>query len=387
MDLSRLQFVDEETGEVRVYRQASQVGYNLERDSAQFFVERIDLMQTIQKILLYEDCWFTKEKTGARQNHFRTVWCLKSLLNIEDGEDDIKLFSKQYEAGNHVSVGNLMRCGSVWLCPFCSSKICAQRSELVEKAIEVQLETTKCFMVTLTLRHSTSDALVDLKMALLDSWRSMCQTRDYRQFNKLVVGSLRTLEVTHTGRGWHPHLHIVYASNVEIDFEFLGPLWSHALSRHGIKVPERGVAVHVAPVFSASDYLAKFGQDRGWHISKELTASALKSSSLHPFGIAQAYGVTGDSKLAVLFREYAHAFKGLRQLTPTGVFRGVTKSSDEELANAHDVDANELESLSFNDFSVLRKAGLFSTFIQICKTEGRDVAQRVVNTAHTLLKT
>jgi hypothetical protein len=66
-------------------------------------------------------------------------------------------------------------------------------------------------MLTQTIPHARRDVLETLLTAFTEALRKFKQWRAYAWAVRAygIVGSIRALEVTHGGNGWHPHAHMV----------------------------------------------------------------------------------------------------------------------------------------------------------------------------------
>lgn len=142
------------------------------------------------------------------------------------------------------------------------------------------------------------------------------------------VGWVRALEVTHGRNGWHPHIHLVamFAAGTPIEkIEAFGVLlferWSRIIASMGFGEcnPEVWQWEPLRNAVEAGDYLVKWGADR------ELTYAHMKiakGGGRSPWQLLED-AMNGDRQAAALFREYALAFKGARQLTYSRGFREV----------------------------------------------------------------
>ncbi len=119
----------------------------------------------------------------------------------------------------------LMACGSVWACSVCAPKIQAVRALEVRQAID---EWTRrgghVVMLTQTIPHARRDVLETLLTAFTEALRKFKQWRAYARAVRAygIVGSIRALEVTHGGNGWHLYVHMVlfFDPCVGVDFFF-----------------------------------------------------------------------------------------------------------------------------------------------------------------------
>jgi len=201
-----------------------------------------------------------------------------------------------------------------------------------------------------------------------------------------VEGFITATEVTYGGNGWHPHLHAL------VFVRWGGDLWMMPEPEQIRYKSERGAELHLdfwlrwrdqveKAGFEPSpeafdvrctddqvvDYVAKFGRlpseerRRGmtWGPVDELTKAVVKRArgeSRAPFQLL-ADSARGDVQAGQLFKEYAEATKGLRQLRYSKGLReklglGREKQID-ELVNEDDEVASTLAWLDANQWAVV----------------------------------
>lgn len=230
----------------------------------------------------------------------------------------------------------LQTCASVWACPVCAAKISERRMQEVKQAIDAHVSAGGgVLMVTYTFPHSRNDDLPDLLGCLSLAIRKMKARRDYKAMRDFAaqVGTIRALEVTHGGNGWHPHIHELWlVDRVPADLDcFTSKLfdsWARACELSDLPRPsvEHGVNVRVC---NDSDVAAAY-------VAKEMTKSHSKrgrSGNYTAFDLLRAVA-DGDMSKAPLFVEYANAFKGSRQLVWSRGLKErflITEMSDEEI--------------------------------------------------------
>lgn len=203
-------------------------------------------------------------------------------------------------------------------------------------------------MLTLTMCHDRADKLAFLKEIIANSWRAVQNRRAYRALKARlsVRGTVRALEVTHgKANGWHPHLHILFVAKrplceheIEETRLALYEIWSDVLGKRA----DRYVALDALDFrpAHASDYVTKWGADR------ELVKGQQKDGhgSRTPWQLLEDYQ-KGDRWAGRLFKEYAHAFKGARQLTWSKGLKDhfcIGEISDEEAAQKAEEASPEL---------------------------------------------
>ena len=200
--------------------------------------------------------------------------------------------------------GGLQSCGSPWSCPWCASKIAAQRQADIAAAVtEWQRRGNVLGLVTLTMRHHNGQRLKTLWDAYAYAWGRVTSGRRWvdaqealgvvmprtvkvwgrtpagdriqigsRNTAKIRVPTIRVVEVTVGANGWHVHVHALV---------FLRAMPDVKLSRQNRLVRALGRAM--------------FGRWKAGLIAKGLTAPSRDSGGL------DAHVVTGD---ASAFGEY-----------------------------------------------------------------------------------
>lgn len=194
-----------------------------------------------------------------------------------------------------------MVCGSVWHCPVCAAKIAERRREELAAAFaSCRVLGGRVVMATFTISHGRRDTLNGLLGRFLAAYRSMTSTRAYKSLVARygLVGTVKGLETTVGGNGWHPHAHTAMFLPVEVDparlADDLYPVWAAAAARNGLTMTRsRGLDVSASEE-KLAQYVAKWGHQptrRLWDVEDELTRAHSKR------------GRTGEGEL-----------KGLRRL-------------------------------------------------------------------------
>jgi len=223
---------------------------------------------------------------------------------------------------------NLVYCCRIWHCPICAHIITEKRRRELTGALDDWPGTLA--LGTFTVQHSRADNLAGMLAALSYTRRKM---RKGRQWARLVdefgiVGTVRALEVTFGDHGWHPHDHVLFVFEGELDgaainalqsacsglwLKFLGARGYSASAQHGVVVRASGDVL--------TEYVTKFGDAvtrpaTTWSVAHEIAKQPVKQGRLAgrtPFALLGDY-LYGDSAAGRLFVEYAYAFKGQRQL-------------------------------------------------------------------------
>ena len=258
---------------------------------------------------------------------------------------------KQVEVWRRVTGGvvgeayltGLMVCGLLWTCPVCAAKISQRRRPEIRDAIDnAKAQGLRVLFLTQTIRHGFDMPLsysLDAFAAadkLLWSSRSGALMRE--QYG--IVGTIKILETTWgEANGWHPHKHALLfvsgdspISQIQADLSYR---WINACVKKGLPAPGLGRAITVQDGSFADAYVSK------WGLEDEMTKSHCKVAKtegrMTPFALLQDVLDTGDARSWSLFKEYAEAFKGKRQLVWSKGLRDMLLPeqplrSDEELA-------------------------------------------------------
>jgi len=273
---------------------------------------------------------------------------------------------------------NLQTCGSVWHCPICAPKVAAVRRDEMNQAIAAWKQRGgDVYFLTYTMQHDTAGNGLDCAASLKLLAAALSRFKASRAFRSAVeaagaVGAIRALEPTFGEiNGWHIHTHeLLFAQPGQLkNLRRLAKGWVRLLIKRemsGLKPGDIGAdkrrklrallrrAFTVQPGNHAADYVAKFGRepenDRGaWGLASEMTRAHLKNGRgavgrdgvpqrcdhVTPWGLLND-AHDGDARSGKLFREYAQAFHGRRQLywSPNlrKLFFGIVDRSDEEIA-------------------------------------------------------
>ncbi len=240
----------------------------------------------------------------------------------------------------------LQTCGSVWSCAVCASRITEERRQELATVVAVAGERGLVpYLATFTVRHERADDLGATLGGLLAARSRMRTGRVGVQLRERwgLAGSVRALEVTHGGNGWHPHLHELLflrgeCDPVELEADLLRR-WSVAVASAGLRdVNAHGCRVQFADM-AVGEYVAKYGRERTWGPEHELAKSGGKTGRVGgrtPMDLLSAYGFDHDEQAGSLWQHYARTFRGRRQLVWSRGLRaelGLTdERGDEEIA-------------------------------------------------------
>lgn len=215
----------------------------------------------------------------------------------------------------------LMLCGSVWTCPACAAKISEHRkAEVLAAAETVRAQGGAVMMLTLTFAHTRNDDVAKLVKCLREALGKLRDHRAYKGLLRYVGfrGLIRALEVTHSdANGWHPHIHELWFlkgagltdAQLRVVRRELFNVWEVACVKAGLGKPNRKHGIRFEPA-QVANYVAK------WGIESELTKAHIKrgrGGSATPFDLLRGFA-EGDERAGALFRSFATAFYGARQL-------------------------------------------------------------------------
>jgi hypothetical protein len=267
----------------------------------------------------------------------------------------------------------LMACGSVWTCPVCAAKIAERRRVELKQAVKNAMnQRLGVHFVTLTVPHGIGDDLHDTLSRLSVALKSMSCDGTFRRRKKQceveIVGFIRAQEVTYGSNGWHPHYHLIVFTNEAtcgssvIQYLYSGA-WQRACVKAGLPEPHPEHGCTVQDGRFAALYVSK------WGIEDEMTKANAKRGKLHglsPWGLLRAV-LDGNAPeiapepAAALFRLYAHAFKGRRQLHWSVGLRAKLLPEQVELSDQQIVERPDderavlLAELSTDDWKAIRR--------------------------------
>lgn len=226
----------------------------------------------------------------------------------------------------------------------CAAALYARRASDVTQAMrlwESASEHHRSYLMTLTLKHHKNQNLKPLRQGLANAWRRMNAGANALRRLWGVAHTVRSVEVTHGGNGWHPHVHVLLLTNAPLpdDFELdMLQKWQMAVSLElGLDaVPN---AEHAVQIDQRSDgtYIAKLGLEVAGIHSKEC-----KNGNRTPWQIARD-AISGDEASSELWAHYCRAMKGARQLTWSKGTRKMFKlgEDDNDIQCEKGIDATE----------------------------------------------
>jgi hypothetical protein len=324
----------------------------------------------------------------AAEQH-RTVWCHRGMASASGSATIYRAAS-----GDSARLHGVTTCKSVWACPTCSAKICAVRqAELAEGMRNWIAQGGYVFLMTNTFPHDRADVLAETLPKFTKAKGYFKNSKTYKRIlNKGVrKGSVTSLEVTRGEKsGWHPHQHdLVFCAPATFgettqgengrlasrEIDELKHAWYVALVKAGLAEPHEmsDVLAHGLDVRGgqfAAEYIAKFGKDQKWGLSREVTMHAAKVGSdnkgAHPFQLL-AWAEQGDTDAVAQFREYSEAFEGKRMLSwSRGLKKELTgrdEMSDEEAADQVLPEESVAGHIDAEALSVLQSRRLLPNFL------------------------
>jgi len=304
--------------------------------------------------ILFDDPMLLRVKRFAIQSvvrkllpKSRTASCLRKRISAQK---DVEVWRSVHKTTHYQ---NLITCSSLWTCPVCASKIAERRKLEVIDAMTQHLEVNggSVDMLTLTCPHQRQD---DLTVLLAKQAKALNNFWKDRQVQKIfaemgIIGQIRATEVTHgrkshVNNGWHPHYHIILfgygtGQNVAVAKRMvwqnaLYERWANACSLAGLGKPSREHGLRLDGGAHAARYIVKWGDEVTKGHSKTATAGETPWDFLRSILEDET-----DVQAAVLFREFATAFKGKRQLHWSKGLKamfGIGEKSDEALAEESD---------------------------------------------------
>lgn len=270
----------------------------------------------------------------------RISHCRWSVVSKADGVDVVtSRYGEDPQKRAHYE--GLQTCGSVWLCPCCSARISeTRRGELNDLLAWARRHGHAVKMLTLTARHGRDDDLGDLLTRMKAAKKSLAQHRTYKALKPVLIGSVTATEVTGGGaHGWHPHFHVIMVFREETDLEALRAPWLASLAGAGLD--GGGAAFDVQDAAQAGSYIAK------WGAAEEMALSGRKKgrAGRTPMQLLADSCDEADARAGHLWREFAEAFRGRRQLVWSRGLKamvGIGEIKDEEAAR-DEAQADQIE--------------------------------------------
>lgn len=341
---------------------------------------------------------FDPAKQAAEQH--RTCWCHRGVANAADNVTVYRTVT-----GDSARMHGVTTCKSVWTCPTCSARICAVRQAELSEGMKHWIgQGGYVFLMTLTFPHDKGEALGQLLPAFAKATTHFKNSKTYKRILAKGVrrGSVSSLEVTLGERsGWHPHRHDLVFATADAFGEVteaekgrlmsrlideLKEQWYMSLRKAGLCEQDEmsDVLAHGLDVRGgqyAAEYIAKFGKEQKWGLSREVTMHAAKvgtdNKGAHPFQLL-AWAEQGDGLAVAQFREYAEAFEGKRMLTwSRGLKKELTgqdETTDEQAADQVLPEETVAGTIDAEALSILQSRRLLANFLEFVATYCADPA-------------
>jgi Replication protein len=311
--------------------------------------------------------WALKSVVNELLPNSSTAKC--SRLRRKDSSIEI-MISKEHGKAFY---SGLQHCGSIWNCPNCAAKISERRREELKQAITVaESFGWRPMLLTLTFPHGMGDDVGEITDKMIKAWDKCGGTRAARLVKQAIglEGTIRAMEPTYGENGFHPHLHIILfvSSNMSTQSVQAGyaPLWQQACVKVGLPMPSDARGCRVDDNSKAAEYVSK------WGLESELVKGHTKRAKkgMTPWDMLRAYLYDDDKHAGDLFKVYAAAFKGRRQLVWS---KGLKKKllivdlSDEELAAREDSPSTPLSKITVPQWRAIYKAKMESAVLDVAE--------------------
>jgi len=299
---------------------------------------------------------------------------------------------------NRAYYAGLMACGSVWVCPVCAAKVQAVRSDELRRAIAAWGGSVE--LLTLTVPHTSHQALGELLAGLTAALGMFFRGRPWRTLAEDygIHGYVRGLEVTWgPDTGWHPHAHVVLFRRSGVDRDELASElfanWERFVSRRGLGQASRR-AFSLQDGRHVARYVTKLGHELHWDTADELVRSHSKSggrSRWSPWDLLGELAYPEDQsgerhRFAEIFREYAEAFHGRRQLVWSRGLRhellATDEASDQAIADSIGEVDPVLAALSLEDWRLVRRSRQRGTLLLVAELHGADGVRHLLAMLH-----
>lgn len=335
------------------------------------------------------DSLFYRLRKWGRQAVYRKLigtkaanFCHRGLAPIvlADGETVTRKFVDIWKnKAENFGYGGLFTCGSVWVCPVCASKISEHRRiELTEALTVAESKGLQVLHMTLTAPHHLGESLKSLLEKMAKARFLMLNRKPWKRLKIELglCGSIRALEVTHSWvNGWHVHFHVLLFISESLTKEQIGfykksifEQWLSACLTADLQAPSERHGVDLADGRSAGEYVGK------WGIEHEMTKAHIKKGNeggLSPFDFLDK-SAEGDKRYEALFKEYAKAFKGRRQLVWSRGLRELLKMeieiSDEKIAESQEPDSELFAQIPLEVWAVVLRKEKRGEVLEACRS-------------------
>ena len=344
------------TGEIIPVVQDRQGNVKPAFDLVKVHLERFAIHSAVRRILM----------------SWRVSNCLRAFAPVRGGSFEHPEVWRSAKHGG-CRYHKLLVCASVWVCPNCAATISERRRAELKTAIDAhRANGGEVYLLTLTNPHTASDSLHGVLEA-----QAKAMTRFHSQRASVAfwndigsIGTVRAWEVTHGQNGWHPHFHILIFARFGLNLpdleDRLHDLWANACRLAGLRTPSREHGVTFQDGDEAGAYASK------WGLESELTKGHTKKASKGrtPFDLLRSYLYDDDRQAAALFRDFAHSFKGKRQLVWSRGLKAqfqVEEQTDEECVTKLDEGASLIGRIQFEDWRLILKADARGDVLELAR--------------------
>jgi hypothetical protein len=271
----------------------------------------------------------------------------------------------------------LQVCAMPWTCPVCASKISERRRQEVAHGMkQAEALGLQVFLLTLTVPHGLGDDVNVIVTKMQKAWSRLWVGKAGMALRNALglFGHIRALEVTYGENGFHPHFHALLFFHPQqttgAGWGSLPARWQQVAVRSGLPAPSLDRGCQIDGGDKAANYVTK----GVWGLESEVTKGHTKTGkkgSRTPLDLLKGF-MQGDTKAGALWRVYASAFEGKRQLYWSNGLKkllSVAELSDEEIANKpEDEPALLLAQISDMQWKAIYRRKLESTILDLAET-------------------
>lgn len=319
----------------------------------------------------------------------RTAKCLR-LRRVDKSVIEVW---KSKEHGT-ATFGGLQTCASVWACPVCAAKISERRRVELTLAIEQHRASGgDVLLITLTNPHFQGDDLLGLLTGQQKAMHRFNSTKAALKFWDSIgcIGTVRAWEVTHGVNGWHPHFHLLAFVRSGVDLykmkNDLYDLWANSCRLAGLPIPSREHGADVKGGVEAAAYATKWGLEQEMTKGHMKKARSIKGRS--PFDLLRAFLFDRDRLAAALFKTYARAFKGKRQLVWSNGLKALFdlgEINDSDLAASQEDSAHLLGEIDLDDWRLILKFDVRGEVLELAR-HGWEPVERLLSSLRACSET
>lgn len=356
---------------------------------------------------------YALQQQSAKLLHGKSRVCFCGKRKIDKNKKRGVVYNPKTE---RAYFDNVMRCGSIWDCKPCAKKITEVRrkelafaNELWKSGVVLQTfdysdypenfigpirptwEYVKghTYLITLTNSHNAGHSLLSQREGQKKAMERFFKGRKA----EALMGRLgkrfhiTNYEVTYGKNGWHPHHHILVFSDKELSISEFSALrnelaehWINCCRLSKLPLPNMEHGLDLADGTYADQYIGK------WGVEHEMTKGHIKKGKeggLTPFDLLQLSfedELIFGRKPSQLFKEYAAAFKGARQLMWSRGLKdvfGLRDVSDDEIMDKVTEEAIKLNEVEDLVFRLLVKYKKYVEFLIAVEEQQKGVAGAV----------